>query len=194
MEYTQEQIDQMIAEATKGLFTQEELEKRVTSEVDRRVESGIKKGLETHKKKWEQEFSERAKLSAEELAKKDLEEKLKSFAEREREISRKANQLEAKSMLSEADIPKSHYENFIGILVTDDAEATKSNVQNFINMFNATKNDIETKVKSEYANVKKPKTGNGNGTITKEEFNKMGYADKIKFKQENPELYKDFIK
>lgn len=194
MEYTQEQVDQMIAEATKGLFTQEELEKRVTSEVDRRVESGIKKGLETQKKKWEQEFSERAKLSAEELAKKDLEEKLKSFAEREREISRKANQLEAKSMLSEADIPKSHYENFIGILVTDDAEATKSNVQNFINMFNATKNDIETKVKSEYANVKKPKTGNGNGTITKEEFNKMGYADKIKFKQENPELYKDFIK
>lgn len=194
MEYTQEQVDQMIAEATKGLFTQEELEKRVTSEVDRRVESGIKKGLETQKKKWEQEFSERAKLTAEELAKKDLEEKLKSFAEREREISRKANQLEAKSMLSEADIPKSHYENFIGILVTDDAEATKSNVQNFINMFNATKNDIETKVKSEYANVKKPKTGNGNGTITKEEFNKMGYADKLKFKQENPELYKDFIK
>ena len=194
MEYTQEQVDQMIAEAKKGLFTQEELEKRVTSEVDRRVESGIQKGLETQKKKWEQEFAERAKLSAEELAKKDLEEKLKSIAEREREISRKANQLEAKSMLSEADIPKSHYENFIGMLVTDDAEATKSNVQNFINMFNATKNDIETKVKSEYANVKKPKTGNGNGTITKEEFNKMGYADKLKFKQENPELYKEFIK
>ena len=51
MEFTSEQqtyIDSLIEEKTTGLFTEDELNRRVTSEVDRRVESGIQKGLETH--------------------------------------------------------------------------------------------------------------------------------------------------
>lgn len=197
-EYTQEQLDALIAEkvteAKKGLFSEEELNKRVTSEVDRRVETGIQKGLETQKQKWEREFAERAKLSAEELAKKEFEDKLQQMTAKEREIQRKANQLEAKSMLTDASIPKSHYDKFIGMLVTDDGETTKANVQNFIDMFNVTKTEIETKVKSEFTNVPKPNTGMGDNTLTKEAFNKMGYADKLKLKQSNPELYKQFMK
>lgn len=193
MEYTQEQVDQMIAEATSGLFTEEDLQKKVTSEVDRRVESGIQKGLETKKQKWEREYSERAKLTAEELAQKQLEEKMQELSGKEKEISKKANHIEARSILAEANIPKAHYEKFIDLLVNDDAETTTSNVQNFVDVFNSTKDDITNQIKSEYSNVPKPKTG-ANDTLTKDDFDKMGYGEKIKFKTENPDLYKEFMK
>ena len=193
MEYTQEQVDQMIAEAKLGLYTEEDLQKKITSEVDRRVESGIQKGLETQKQKWEREYSERAKLTAEELAQKQLEEKMQELSSREKEISKKANRIEAKNILAEANIPKAHYEKFIDLLVNDDVETTMSNVQNFVDVFNSTKDDITNQIKSEYSNVPKPKTG-ANGTLTKDDFDKMGYGEKIKFKAENPDLYKEFMK
>ena len=197
-DYTQEQLDliiaEKVAEANKGLFTEEELQKRVTSETDRRVETGIQKGLETQKQKWERELSEKANLSAEQLAQKNFEEKLKEVSNKELEINKRANKLEAKSMLSDAQIPKAQYDKIIGMLVSDDAERTKDNVQNFIDMFNATKVDIETKVKSEFTKIPSPRVGIGNDVITKDDFIKMTYSDKLKLKTSNPDLYKEFIK
>lgn len=197
MDYTQEQLDALIAEkvaeAKKGLFTEEDLTKKVTAEVDRRVETGIQKGLETQKQKWEREQAERLKLSAEELAKKEFEEKLKEVSSKEKEIQRKANLLEAKNMLAEADIPKSKYEKVISVLVSDDETATKENVTSFITMFTETKQDLEAKLKEQMSNIKPPNTGTS-GTLTKDDFKKMGYAERLKLKTENPELYKEFTK
>lgn len=193
-EYTEEQIATMLADAKKGLFTPEDLEKKVRAEADRMVETGIQKGLETQRAKWEKDFSEKAKLSAEELAQKEVQEKIQSVTLKEQEIKKRANKLEAKEMLSEAQIPKAQYESLIGMLVSDDEETTKANVTSFINMFNATKMEIETKVKSELSKVPPPKTGGNSEVTTKEDFNKMGYADKMKFKTTNPEKYKEFMK
>lgn len=193
MEYTQEQLDEMIKKATEGLFTPEDLEKRVQSEVDRRVETGIQKGLATHKQKWEQEFVEKSKLTAEELAQKQIEETLKSLSEKEKALSKRNNEIEAKHLLTEANVPKSHYDKFIGLLVSDDFETTKSNIDNFINMFNATKSEIETEVKSKLTNVQKPTNGSAGG-VTKADFDKMTSIEKIKFKEEHPELFKQFIR
>lgn len=196
MEYTQEQLTQMIAEAvtkaTKGMYSEEEFNRKLTAEVDRRVESGIQKGLETQKTKWEKEFAEKAQLSAEELAKKELQEQLGLISSKEKEISKRANLIEAKEFLSEAGIPKSYYEKFTGMLVSDDAEVTKSNVTNFIDMFSKTKQDIETKVKSEFSNIPAPKQGASEG-VSKEDFQKMTYSEKLKIKTEQPELFKKFM-
>jgi len=196
--FTTEQVERMIAdklaEAKGGFYTEEDVNKKVTAEVDRRVESGIQKGLETQKKRWEQEFSEKAKLSAEEIARREVEEQLNVVRAKEQEIKKKANQLEAKELLSGAEIPKSQYEKFIAVLVSDDEEATKLNVQNFIDTFNSTKSEIEAKVRSEFSSIKQPSQGTGTETTTKDDFNKMGYADKIKFKDAHPELYKEFMK
>lgn len=198
MEMTQEQLDELIKqakeEAKKGLFTEDDVKRKVTAEVDRRVESGIKTGVETQKEKWLREHEEIARMSAEELAQKQIAEKLSVLSEKEKEISRKANRSDARDMLSEAQIPKSHYEKFLDLLVSDDTEKTISNVKNFINVFNETKSEIETKVKSEFSTVSKPKTATNSGTVTKEEFVKMAFAEKIKFKAEYPELYKEYIK
>lgn len=197
-EFTQEQIDAIVAEkiseAKKGLFTEEDLNKKVVSEVDRRVESGIQKGLETQKQKWEKEFSERAKLSAEDIAKKDFDEKLQTITVKEKEVQKKVNQIEAKSMLTDASIPKSYYDKFIPMLISDDEEVTKANVQSFIDMYVTTKTEIETKIKKELSIIPKPTTGGGDEKTTKDDFKKMGYADKMKFKMTYPELYKEYIK
>lgn len=193
---TQEQLDSLVAErlaeAKKGLFTEEELNKRVTSEVDRRVENGIQKGIETQKSKWEKEFSEKAKLTAEELAQKEIQDKLAEMTAKEREIQTKSNRLEALQLLADAEVPKSQYEKMLGMLVSDNIESTKANVTSFIEVYNATKTEVETKVKSELGHVKNPKQGQTLG-VDKASFDKMGYADKLKFKVENPDLYKKFM-
>lgn len=196
MEFTPEQqshIDNLLAQSKTGLYTEEDLTKRVTSEVDRRVESGIQKGLDTHKSKWETEFSERAKLTAEELAQKELQTQLGELTARELAVKKKANTLDAKDMLSSASIPKSQYEKFIDLLISDDETVTKSNVENFINTFNETKVAIEADIKKQYSQVTPPSGGNADNPVTKETFNQLGYADKLKLKANNPELFKQFM-
>lgn len=194
-----EMIDELNAKIgpiveTPKLFTEDEFNKKLTQEVDRRVESGIQKGLETQKQKWELELQEKAKMTAEEIAKKEFEEKLNGLTQKEKEIQKKANKIDAMDMLSEAQIPKSHYDKFLNMLVSDDSETTKANVQSFVEMFNSTKTEIETKVKSEFTNVPKPQVGMGDGVVTKSDFDKMSYADKLAFKQKNPEQFKEFMK
>lgn len=97
-------------------------------------------------------------------------------------------------MLSEAQIPKSQYDKLMTMLVSDDVDITKSNVQNFIDSYTSSKSEIETRIKSEYTKVPPPKVGPGNEVVTIKEFAKMGYGDKLKFKTTNPEQYKEFIK
>ena len=159
MEYTQEQIDKMladaIAEAKKGLYDEKDLQR----EVDRRVESGIQKGLETNRKKWEEEFSKKAQLTAEELAKKELEEKMKEFSEREKEVKKKSNLINARELLSEAGVPKSKYEELLEVLVSEDEEITKANVERFANIYTSTKTELETEIKKQYINVPSPTVG-----------------------------------
>jgi len=198
-EFTQEQIDKMIAdkvaEAKLGLFSEEDVVKRVTSESDRRVESGIQKGLETQKQKWEKEYSDKANLTADQLAKKDFETKLGDLTAREVAMMKRANNLEARDMLTEAQIPKSQYDKVINMLVSDDTDITKSQVQNFIDMFSENKTEIETRIRSEYSTVPKPNGGQGNAdAITKESFKALPYSAKLKLKQTSPEIYKEFMK
>lgn len=197
MEFTAEQqayIDNLIVEKTTGLFTEDELNRRVTSEVDRRVESGIQKGLETHKAKWEKEFQAKAQLTAEELAQQEFENKVGELNAREQELARRANTLNAKDLLSNVGIPKRHYDKFIDLLVSDDEDSTISNVQNFIDTFNQTKTELESEIQKKYVNIPQPEMGEGESTLTKEEFNKLSYMEKIKVKETNPELYKNLMR
>lgn len=194
-EFTPEQqahIDSLVAESTKGLFSQEDFDRELNREVDRRVESGIQKGLDTHKSKWQKEFEEQSRLTAEELAEKKILEKTEELEQREKELSVKNNTLEAKSMLAGAEIPKEHYEKFVGLLVSGDDVETKENVENFISTFNETKAEIERSIKENYSNVPSPKKGDPKA-VGKEEFNKMTFDEKIAFKNDYPDLYSQIV-
>lgn len=195
MEYTQEQVDKMVAEAVskakEGLYTKEDFDRKLTAEVDRRVETGIQKGLDTYKSKWEQEFQKKASMTAEELAQQKLQEEMKNIKSKESEITKRANLLDARDMLS-GKVPKDYYDKFLNVLVTEDGDTTKQNVENFIDMFNSAKSDIEKNLKKEFTNVTPPGEG-GDKVVSKKDFNTMSYMQKLEFKKNNPEQYKEFV-
>lgn len=188
-EFTEEQVQDLIksavAEATKGLHTDLDIQR----EVDRRVGSGIQKGIETERAKWEKEFSEKAQLSAEELAKKELESKIGEITQRENEIKSRANALDAQEKLSSAGVPKSHYEKMLSVLVSSDEEVTNTRIADFIETYTAMKIETENKVKESYSNVPPPPSGDSNKSISKDDFAKMTYSEKLELKKSQPDLY-----
>lgn len=198
MEYTQEQIDKMLAdakaEATKGLFTEDDLTKRVTSEVDRRVETGIQKGLETQKSKWLEDYKAKANLTAEELAKQQVEALQQELSSKSREITLRGNRLDAKELLSGAGIPQDKFDKILEMAVSEDNDVTKQNITEFIDLFDKTKVELENKIKADLSHIKGPQTGNKDDVMTDEKFRKLPYAEKVKFKNDSPEQYKQFMK
>jgi hypothetical protein len=118
---------------------------------------------------------------------------MRELEQRERELARNSNKLTAKTEFTQASIPVDKYEKFLDKLVADDAEVTKSNVREFIDMFESTKLELETKIKSELANVKAPKQGEKD-VVTKERFATMSYGERLALKQNQPDLYNSFIK
>ena len=189
-EFTQEQVDAMVAEKAKEIAREKQIE------FDKKVESAIQKGIETQRTKWENDFSVKANLSAEEKAKRELEEKEQAIAQRERDLKKQSNKLSALEMLTSAQIPQAQYENSIHMLVSDDDVTTRSNVKNFIDIIAQTKSETEARLKAEFSKITQPNT-NPDGkekAISKQDFDKMGYAQKAKFKVDNPELFKQFMK
>ena len=197
MEFTPEQqaeIDSLIAAAKVGLFTQSDLDKKVTAEVDRRVNTGIQKGIETEKSKWEREYAEKANLTAAELAQKDYDDKLKALSERESALSTQANKIEAQNLFVSAGIKQEEYSKFIDLLVSGDSESTTSNVTNFIESLKNTRSEIESQVKKEFSIVTPPSTNpEGNKALTKDTFAKMKYKERLDLKQTNKQLYDSLL-
>lgn len=183
MEYTDEQIRDML---------QRESDRRVT-EALKKAEAKFSEQLNSAKTDWERENLEKAKLTAEELAKKELEQKMSEVSKREAEISKRTNHINALELLAEAKISKEHYTDMLELMVSDNADVTTTNVNRFITMFNKTKNDLETTIRTEMTKVPPPKTGSGSTELTKQAFDKMGYAQKLELKNTNPDLYKSFI-
>lgn len=186
-------------------YTQEQLDLLLQQEGDRRVTSALKtaketweiekqKALEEQRLLIEKELEEKSKLTAEELARKEFESKTKALEEKERAINKRTNLLNAQNELISAGIPKDRYENMLEMLVVDDSEKTNNNVKNFIELYNNTKKEIESSVRSEYSNVPKPETNPTEKTVTKEDFDKMTYSAKLQFKKDSPEMYAKFMK
>jgi len=184
--YTQEQFDAIL---------QKEADKRVTDALGTaktKWEEQKKLDMESERTNLKTELEANAKLSAEELAKKEFEDKMGELTQKEISIKRKENLLQAYDEFSKAEIPKSHYEKLVGMMVSEDENATLTNVKNFIETFNVTKTDIETKIKTEMSKINSPDKG-GNESTTKAEFDKMRYSEKVKFKTEHPDAYKGFM-
>lgn len=177
-------------------FTQEDVDKLLQTEGDRRVTSALNKWREDlptiisgEKEKWINE----SKMSAEEIAQKEVAERMKELEERENQIKFQGNMLGAKEKLTTAGIPQTEYEKMLGILVTHDDTKTVENIDNFISVYTSTKTNLENDIRTQFSKIPKPQTG-GQSEMTKSEFMKLPYADKIKLKQDNPELYSTFLK
>ncbi|MCA1025779.1 DUF4355 domain-containing protein [Cytobacillus kochii] len=184
------QQEQNSQEAVKT-YSQEDLDKLLQAETDRKVS----KALETAKAKWQSEFEaklEQEKTEAEKLAKMSESERLQAQFESEKEkfeqerqqFMRERLELETVKELSTRNLPT----EFSRFVLGNDAEATKNNLDLFQTQFQqAVEKAVNEKLKGQ---VPKSSTGTGlEGTMTKEQFNKLGYKDRLALYQSNPDLY-----
>lgn len=131
-----------------------------------------------------------ANLTDEEKVKKALEDAKIA----EDNFLRKSIRLDVKEVLVEAGLKEEDYKDIIDGLVSSDAEASVAMAKNLVSMLASQRQATENAVKKELQGaLGKPPKGNENNSITKEDFLKMTLTEKIKFKEENPEQYKEFI-
>ena len=184
VEEVQEQTETTEVKAKEEVktFTQEEVDKIIAKRIARE-----KKDIEAKIEAERKQAEELAKLSEQDKAKKlleikekELEEKIKAF-ENEKLLNETSKQLASKNLPTE----------FAEILKGVDAETTFENIKVFEEKFNAA---LEIKVNERLrGNVPKVATKVA-GTITKEDFAKMSYADRVKLFNENRELYNQLNK
>ena len=170
-------------------FTKEQVEKMLQAETDRKVS----KALETAKAKWQEEFQAKLteeKNQAEKLAKMSESERLKAEFDKEKQafeterqqFLREKLELQTVKELSTLGLPT----DFSTFVMADNAEAIKENISILKEQFEMA---IEKAV-AEKLRGHTPKTATQTGTtVTKEQFKKMGYKEKMEIFNTDPELY-----
>lgn len=174
-------------------YTQEDFDKALQSETDKRVRQALK----TAQEKWRAEYDEKlkaekdeaaklAKMSAEERAEAERQKERERFEQERAQYQREKLEFETSRQL----IDKKLSPKFASFLAQGDAETTKSNIEAFEKEFNAAvQKGIEEQLKG-----KTPKTGAAvSAGITKEQFDKMSYSERVKLYNENKSEYEKLI-
>lgn len=190
-----EEENKVVDTATDGAETQaEEVKKEATKEVKQEKtfsRDELAKIMAAEKEKWKAEL-EAEKTQAEKLAKMNAEEKiaferdqLKAELETLRAEKAKADMTKtARGMLADANVNIS--EDLLAALVTEEAEATKANVDSFIKSF---KEEVNKAVKEALKGkvAKKPATPAG---LTKEDiFAVKNRSERLRLIAENQGLF-----
>lgn len=182
----QEEQDQQQETST---FTQDEVNKMIQSETDKRVTSAIK----TAQDKWQQEYEaklEQTKTEAEKLAKMSEAERLQAdfnkqkeaFESEKKQYMKEKLELQTVKELSAIGLPT----DFSGLLMADSAEAIKANIETFKLQWEQA---IEKAVNEKLQGTT-PKTATQTGkTVTKEQFSKMNYQQKMEIYNTDIDLY-----
>lgn len=132
-----------------------------------------------------------AKAQAGMSAEEQLAERERAAAEKEREYALKAASLEAKSVFVEAGFATEDIESLLPRVVTEDSEATRAAAQSLVD-FDAKRRASVEQTTRDALLKENPRLGGagGNGSVTKEQFDKLTFAEQMKLVQENPGLLK----
>lgn len=160
------------------------------AEFDRRMQKGIETALEKQRSKYEalmddklSEAEKLAKMTKEEKAEYQSRKREKELADREAAITRRELMAEVKNTLAEKKMPVKLAE----LLVYTDADACKKSMEALEAAWqDAVEAGVQEQLKGGTPMKKAPTTP----AVTKEQFAKMGYAERLKLKTETPELYK----
>lgn len=159
-------------------------------EFNRRVQKAVNIAVDKAQKKWkimtDDQVSEAEKLAA--MTKEEKSEYMrqkheKDLATREANITKRELMAEAKNMLAEKNLPVSLAE----VLNYTDADSCKQSITAVEKAF---KEAVQAAVEEKLKGGKPPKKAPDGSGITKEQYSKMGYAERLKLKTEHPELYK----
>ena len=178
-----------IEQVTKT-YTEDEVKAQVQAETDRKVT----KALETAKAKWLEEeqaklkqAEELAKLSEKERASKELEIKFAELEAEKSKFQRERLTLQTEKDLISKDMPA----EFAPFVVADTAEQTLININTLQASWQAAiEKAIDDKVKGRTPTGNQPPTTGG---VTKEQFEKMNYLERLELKQKNIKLYESLL-
>lgn len=163
-------------------LTMDDVKKLIQSETDK-VRTEYSKTLKSKEK--ELEDLKKEKMTEKEKLEYELTQKNEELSKRERDLLDKEISLVAIDLLSDNKLPIEAKPFVMGSSKEDVAEKVKL----FKTMFDeAVKKVVDERFKKGGKEHQKGDTQNGE--ITKEQFAKMGYAEKAKLHAENPELYK----
>lgn len=172
-------------------LTQEEfnkaLSKRLEKERDkmkREMESALKKEREEAEKK-AKEAEELAKLSEKERAEHEFKKEREKFEEERKQFQREKLKLETTKDLQSRGLPTDFAEYVLG----EDDQTTFDNIKQFEEVW---KRSIEEAVNEKLKGTTPQKPGYKKASLTQEQFDKMGYTQRLKVKQDYPDLYKQF--
>lgn len=160
------------------------------AEFDRRMQKGIETALEKQRSKYEalmddklSEAEKLAKMTKEEKAEYQSRKREKELADREAAITRRELMAEAKNTLAEKKMPVKLAE----LLVYTDADTCKKSMEALEAAWQeAVEAGVQDRLKGGTPMTKAPTTP----TVTKEQFAKMGYMERLELKTKSPELYK----
>lgn len=153
-----------------------------------------KKRLEAEKviesEKRERKRLERAQMSdAEQAAERD-----KELVEKARQYDIKMNSVDAEKIFVGAGLGQKDYQELLESFVNEDAAKTTAVAQGIVNLLQA-QTKAAAKAEREHvlnAQPAPPAGGGGSPEITKEQFDGMGYSERLKVFNEQPELFKQF--
>lgn len=179
-EQEQTQENQEETQEQKPL-TAEDIQKMIQSETDKvRTEYSKKvKALEQEKEELAKE-----KMTEEEKAKFELEKREKELADREKELLKRDLTIKTVDLLKENELPL----EFRDFLIGQDEDSTVRKVDTFKKLWKEEmKKAIDEVYKSNGRTIKKSTTDTN---LTKEEFNKMSYTEKLELYNNDKDLYR----
>ena len=171
-------VDSVETTAEVQSYTAEEVAALIQRETDKRVTQA----LNTQKKKYEKELG-LAKLDGAEREKAEKDNRIAELEEQLAQFTIERNKSELKSVLSSRGLSA----EFADIItITDDIEASQTNIDTLDRLFKAA---VKVEVEKRLAG-NAPKGNSATGAeITKDSAKKMSIAELQKLKQTNPELY-----
>lgn len=176
-EVEQEEVDtqETTEQQPEKKYTQEELEEIIKARVARE-----KKATE----KAVEEAAKLAKMNEEEKREFEYEKLQEELAELKRKDAYYGLSREASKMLAEHDIQAN--DELLQLVVKDDAEGTQTAVNAFVELVNV---KIEQGVQKALSGRTPKAHVNANQVVTQEQFNKMGYSERVALKQKDENLY-----
>lgn len=159
-------------------YTEEEVLALLQSETDKRVSRALK----TQQKKYEKQLS-LSKLDGDERAKAEKDNRIAELEEQLALFTIERNKSELKSVLASRGL-SAEFADIISI--TDDIEASQSNIDKLDKLFKAA---VKAEVEKRLAGNAPKGNGSSTAEITKESAKKMSMAELNELALKNPELF-----
>lgn len=160
------------------------------AEFDRRIKEATSTAVKEAQEKWKlltddkvSEAEKLAKMNQEEKDRYMQKKKERELADREAKITKRELMAEAKNTLAEKKLPVSLAE----VLNYADAETCNKSIAAVEKAFQEA---VQAAVQERLKGGRPPKKAPEDQAVTKEQYSKMGYAERLKLKTEHPELYK----